>query len=225
MRNLFSDWEQNGHSTLLLAVVTITVVSPFIVGLPSMRWLMVLMLLTVLLAAVRTLHSNRTERWIALVLALVAALSQIGNLLNDASWIDTVKYGTLILFLLLISVLLLRDIVVRSHGVNTQLILGSINIYLLVGLTFAFIYGLVESLHAGSFSGIERAGVAQEPMPRFIYFSYVTLTTLGYGDIAPLTTTAKTLAYVQAVFGQLYLAILVARLVGLHISSSSGQDH
>ena len=61
-----------------------------------------------------------------------------------------------------------------------------------------------------------------EPLTRqCVYYSYVTLTTLGYGDVTPLTPTARSFSFVEALMGQLYLAVLVARLVGLHIVHSS----
>jgi hypothetical protein len=56
----------------------------------------------------------------------------------------------------------------------------------------------------------------------FTYFSYVTLTTLGYGDITPLSNTARSMAILESMFGQFYLAVMIARLVGLHIAQSKG---
>jgi len=55
----------------------------------------------------------------------------------------------------------------------------------------------------------------------FVYYSFVTLTTLGYGDIVPLSATARSLVYMEAIFGQFYIAILVAGLVSIHISNQS----
>lgn len=217
-RVLLNNWEQNGHSALLGTIVILTLVNPFVTGHPSMNWLMVLVLLAILLAAMRTLTSSHWEFRIALVLAVIASMTQFGDFVDDSAWLDLVRLITWLAFLSLVCLVLLRDLVVRSLEVNAELILGSINIYLLVGLAFAFLYGLMEFLQPGSFSGIESSDMTQEPMPHFIYFSYVTLTTLGYGDITPFTPLAKTMSYTEAVAGQLYLAILVARLVGLYIS-------
>ena len=57
-----------------------------------------------------------------------------------------------------------------------------------------------------------------------VYFSFVTLTTLGYGDILPLTDRARSLAYLEAVIGQIYLAVLVGKLVGMFVSAKAGND-
>ena len=121
------------------------------------------------------------------------------------------------LFLLVVCVLLLRDIIVRSHTVTRNLILGAINIYLMMALAFAFAYGLTEHLHPGSFTGLEEFGGGAADVINLLYFSFVTMTTLGYGDISPLTSFGMTTAYIEATFGQLYLAILLARLVSLYI--------
>jgi voltage-gated potassium channel Kch len=92
---------------------------------------------------------------------------------------------------------------------------AALSAYLLAGHFFAITYFQVEQLRPGSFA---IAGVATLPaqldLQTAIYFSYVTLATLGYGDISPLTPTARGLAISEAILGQLYLAVLVARLVG-----------
>ena len=81
--------------------------------------------------------------------------------------------------------LLLRDIILRSHSVTLELILGAINIYLMVGLAFAFMFGLIEHLQPGSFAGLAEKMNAPDSILNFIYFSFITLNTMGYGDITP----------------------------------------
>ncbi len=110
--------------------------------------------------------------------------------------------------------------VIKGSKVTIQTFYGAIGVYLLIGLTYTSIYGLLELLSPGS---INLKNFEGEMYPfkvtELIYFSYVTLTTLGYGDIVPVSSYARSLAISEAVIGQLYLTILVARLVGLHISS------
>ena len=77
--------------------------------------------------------------------------------------------------------------------------------------------GLIEHLQPGSFTGLEEFMNQPDDVLYFLYFSFVTMTTLGYGDISPITSYAMTATYLEAVFGQLYLAIMVARLVGMYI--------
>ena len=73
----------------------------------------------------------------------------------------------------------------------------------------------MEGFQPGSFSGLGQQGHALSW--RFLYFSFVTLTTLGYGDITPVHPLARSMATIEALTGQLYIAVLVARLIGLHI--------
>lgn len=84
---------------------------------------------------------------------------------------------------------------------------------------------MIEGSRPGSFL-IERAQVANadERLRQFMYYSFVTLTTLGYGDITPVSPAAKSFSFIEAVTGQIYIAVLIARLVGLHIAHSMSKD-
>lgn len=96
-------------------------------------------------------------------------------------------------------------------------LVGAVCVYLLLGVIWAVAYSVLNMISPGSFQGfmpIEGRGWNSE----WLYFSFVTMTTLGYGDISPVSATARALAYMQAVFGQLYVAILVAGLVSAYIS-------
>jgi hypothetical protein len=107
--------------------------------------------------------------------------------------------------------------VVRGQKISANRIIGAISLYLLLGVTWSVVYALVEKLLPGSFSGISISDTAIWTS-EWLYFSFVTLTTLGYGDILPLTATARVLSFIEAVFGQFYIAILVAGLVAAYIS-------
>jgi hypothetical protein len=111
-------------------------------------------------------------------------------------------------------------------------IYGAVCIYLLLGLLWGYAYTILEIARPGSFSfsgqNSPRALVEQSDyrdLERELnYYSYVTLTTLGYGEITPLTGRARQLAWMEAMLGQLFIAITIARLVGTHIASSSRED-
>lgn len=107
--------------------------------------------------------------------------------------------------------------VMRSNEISANRVIGAVSLYLLFGSLWAVAYAVVEMLNPGSFDGFSQP-VAQGWSIEWLYFSFVTMTTLGYGDLAPLSATARTLAYMQAVFGQFYIAILVAGLVSAYIS-------
>jgi hypothetical protein len=109
----------------------------------------------------------------------------------------------------------------RQGPVTLHRILGGISAYLLLGMMWAGAYALVETLHPGSFSGaVDVAGGHRG----WVYFSFVTLTTVGYGDILPVHPAARSLAMLEAVTGPLYIAILLARLVSLAMTPGPPND-
>jgi hypothetical protein len=224
LKEVSTHFEQKGHKVLLTTLLLLIFASPFLQHMGKMTWLVSLVVVLVLLAAVRTVAGRTNEYRMALVLGVIALVPQFGVLWNQPFWLETLRYLATVLFLFWVCFLLLRDIIVRSHTVNAELILGAINVYLMVGLGFAFLHGLLEHLQPGSFTGLEAVGGPAVPAVEFIYFSFVTMTTLGYGDVSPLTPIAMTASYAEAMFGQLYLAILVARLVGLYIAGPRGAD-
>ncbi len=129
-----------------------------------------------------------------------------------------------LLFFLINSLVLAIKHILFGPRIDTNKIVGSVTIYLLIGIIWALLYGLVEAFIAGSFSG-NLLNVGGSQFWDLIYFSFVTLTTLGYGDILPVNTYARTLAYMEAIAGQFYIAILVASLVGAHLSErQSGKE-
>jgi len=113
----------------------------------------------------------------------------------------------------------------RMRRVSTNAIFGAIVAYLLAGVAFAFAFELIELSHPGSFSGVPVGGAESEMGNALLYFSFVSLTTMGYGDILPVSDLARPLAVLEGVFGTLYLAVMIARLVGLSIAAGiSGEE-
>jgi len=117
------------------------------------------------------------------------------------------------------TVLNILHIVVKSEEVTRETIFAAVVAYLLIALMWAYLYMILEIVIPGSFSVPERS-IRAETM-QFEYFSFVTITTLGYGDIIPLTNKASALALLEALIGQIYLVVLVAWLVGMHVSSKA----
>ncbi len=103
-------------------------------------------------------------------------------------------------------------------------IFGLICGYLLLGIIWSVLYCAVETASPGSFAaaGAKDVNAATEPMDRGVlnYYSFITLATVGYGDVTPTTPLARTLAWTEAITGQFYLAVLVAGLVGLKVSQA-----
>jgi hypothetical protein len=113
--------------------------------------------------------------------------------------------------------------VLKSRRVTGDTICGAISAYALLGIIWAIIYALFYHLDPESFSF--SGGAPENAMGAWsYYFSFVTLTTVGYGDVTPQTTGAQFYALLEAVTGQLFLAILVARLVALHIVQGAEEE-
>lgn len=106
----------------------------------------------------------------------------------------------------------------REDEITADVIIGSICVYLLLGIIWALGYSLLETWVPESFRLPEGA----QPLTGrvFLYYSFITLSTVGYGDITPLSAPARSLAFLEAVTGQIYLAVLIGRLVGIHIAQS-----
>lgn len=119
---------------------------------------------------------------------------------------------------LLVSILFTFGKVARGTEVSGNRLVGAICIYLMLGVIWAIAYTIVAMADPQAFAGLSPPNEHGWDSG-WIYFSFTTMTTLGYGDIAPLSPVARTLAYLQAIFGQFYIAILVAGLVSAYITS------
>jgi hypothetical protein len=125
-------------------------------------------------------------------------------------------------FLLLASSEAIQQIA-KGDNISANRIIGAICVYLMLGVIWAFSYALLEATIPGSFKGLTEQAASSGWNPDWVYFSFVTLSTLGYGDITPLTYSARALSYFEAIVGQFYLAVLVAGLVGAYLSEKQGQ--
>jgi voltage-gated potassium channel len=135
--------------------------------------------------------------------------------------LDIAHHGVAILFLVFVTVVILRS-VLRMRAVTTDDVAGALCGYLLVGAAFGHTYSLVEHLTPGSFR-FDDISAASTWRPgqlqlHLTYFSFMTLTTVGYGDITPAGGTARGLATVEAVVGQFYIAVLIADLIGKRVA-------
>jgi hypothetical protein len=106
----------------------------------------------------------------------------------------------------------------QQQEVTRDLIVGAAVVYLLMGLGWTFLYRALDIINPASFSVPSSA--AHRESFHFLYYSFVTLTTLGYGDITPVTSVARSLSILEAIIGQLYLVVQVAWLVGVYVSQS-----
>jgi hypothetical protein len=118
--------------------------------------------------------------------------------------------------ILLLAAILLAEVLAKGH-VSSMRIQGAIAVYLLLGIAWAHAYHLVNVANPHAF--VVQTGTPTSPS-EWVYYSFTTLTTLGYGDILPVTRISRMLCVAESLTGQLYLAVLIARLVAIHVSES-----
>jgi voltage-gated potassium channel Kch len=119
----------------------------------------------------------------------------------------------IILFFAFVVVILIFQIA-RTKEVSTQVILSSINGYLLLGLVYSLLLGVINKIHPEAFNFPEVVSSTINRTSDYIYYGFVTFTTLGYGDISPQIPVARSMAILTSVSGQIYLAVIIALLVG-----------
>ncbi|MEM9066510.1 MAG: ion channel [Planctomycetota bacterium] len=176
----------------------------------------------VLWSTIRAIGGKQRDRLIVVVLSVGAIAPRFGVIFMSGEWLWLVAYSFDLIVLGFVTWHLVTGLF-RPGRVTAGLIAASLCAYLMIGLFFSSVYGLLDTLNPGSFLVNGEPGLTQlhRTEGTALYFSLVTLTTLGYGDVLPQNSLARMLAAVQAVIGQVYLTVLVARLVGLHIAAST----
>jgi hypothetical protein len=202
-------WEHDpGLSVVLVVLVLFAFVLPPVIAPGSEQLPLVDLFLTLLLlAGVASLRIRPAVR----ALLMAAAVAAVSVRLWPGSGLAAAALASLVSLGLMAVVVLAQTF--RDGPVNLHRVQGAIAAYLLLGLAFAAAYALVAALAPGAFATAR----PETPQGRtFVYFSFVTLTTVGYGDVTPVHHAARSLALVEALTGQLYPAILIARIVTLH---------
>ena len=176
--------------------------------------------LAIVLSAIRTFSGSQVIMVTALSFGgLAFTISWISEFSRSLVWVTSTYLCYIVVFSLLLVSLCER--VFGDGPVDPNRIIGSVSIYFVLGLIWAMIYSALETLRPGSFAlpaELSDEGIRQGLVGELIYFSNVTLTTLGYGDIVPRSKPARMFASIEAIVGQLYVAIVIARLVGLQIA-------
>jgi len=213
-----SRWYFKGRFlTLLVLILAMLIVAPLVEEIVHLRMLMDIFWSAVFIGVIYAVSHKKHRILIALILALpmLGAMWSKYFVVNSALEVVGGLCGAAFFIFAIIQILIF---IYSQKKVTTDLIVGAVIVYLLMALAWSFIFGVVESMHPGSFSVPEVEGISTSRS--FLYYSFVTLTTLGYGDITPVTSLARSLCILEAVIGQLYLVVQVAWLVGVHVSQS-----
>jgi len=169
--------------------------------------------------------SLRDSKWTfraGISLAAVGVISNALAIANDSRSLYFFGTATLFAFLTLATRSAMRQ-VVFSKEIDANRLFGAVCVYLMLGVLWALMYATLAELNPAAFSGALPTN-AEDWNLEWVYYSFVTLTTLGYGDILPASATARALAYSEAVVGVFYMAMLVAALVGSYTASNTRKN-
>ena len=219
-----------GRFTLLLAsILLLLVTQPIFSGHALAQNVATATMSLVLVAALYAFRSTRAYFVIALILLVPSVGCRVLMLYTLDPTVELYGAITSCMFLAVtVAALVSRLFIVKSVTLDT--IAAAICAYLLTGVAFAYAFAVVELQHPGSFSSalLQRRADSIAPLiaslHSLIYYSFVCLTTTGFGDISPISEGARSLSVTESVFGQLYMAILIARLVSLEVAQSLTQE-
>ncbi len=218
-------WESHGFKNLLIWLFVYLMVGPFLDNFSFANLLATTFLTLVLASALYAFYGHNGLFYSGIILLTVILILVWLTALRIVALPMALNSGLLILYLGILVYSFARHLM-AVRKVTANAICAALCLYLVMGILWGSVYALVESLHPGSFTGnlLNNAGNDSEKSYYFNYFSYVTLSTLGYGDITPQTRGAAALCQMEAILGQFFSLVLVARLVGIEVAREMSPD-
>ena len=211
-------WFRSVYLYLIAAILLQIMVAPLLQ--PYIRLRILLDILSSITIIIAMFAASRKKHHIALavILALPMLLSLWAKyfLVSEGIVVLGKFFGIAFLGFVIVQV---SKFIYRSEAVTKDVIFAAIVVYLLMAVMWELIYLLLELLQPGAFNIPDR--LVEGHTQVFLYFSLVTITTLGYGDITPITEMATALSTLESLVGQIYLVVVVAWLVGMHVSQKS----
>ena len=203
----------NKFRSLLIALVLLLIIYPYLEGSALGGFLLGLYSITIVISAVYALRTYKRIFLFVIILALATIVLHVVSLIRGG--FEYPFAGMLFVIFYVFTTVVIFSEVISDKKVTSDTIYGAVCIYLLIGITFGILYQIIEIINPGSFyvSTATKEGVI--PWSDLNFFSFMTLTTVGYGDITPVTSRARSLTTIEGIIGILYVAVLIARLVGL----------
>ena len=211
-----------GTSSLLLILILLKfVLCPFLEGFIGINILMDILFSLILISGIYAISEKKLVLIIGLLIALPTFVANWSLYFLKIPSLELVHriFGA---FFFAYIIIIMISYLFKEKNVTVEVITSAISVYFLIGLTWTFVFSLLEIFHPGSFSLSSQNQI--KDIEQLFYYSFVTLTTIGYGDITALTAPAGSLSALEAMMGQIYLAVLVARLVGMYIFQSAKME-
>lgn len=198
-------------SYLFFTIILLFLLRPFIESATAVALITNIFLWLMIISCVWAIQEKGKRRWFVVAMSAAAILADLLDFfLKNAvtSWASRIA----IVFFLGYAVVTVLFYLVRQEEVTADLMMAGASEYVLIGILWACFYILIEMVYPGSYNfagaNMDRSG--------FLYFSFVTLTTTGYGDFLPISVQARSLAMLEMISGQLFIVMTVARLVSLY---------
>lgn len=212
------------YATLLFAELLLMLIYPFFTGIDFRRQVFRVAAIILFSAALYAVLGKGRLTLIAFCLGTPAILTRLLNVITHAAVFAMADEVLGLAFMIFVTSVLVWTILADA-SVTTDTLAGAVSAYMLIGLTFGLAYMLIGHLVPGSFRDTIEPGKQLSPT-EYTFFSFVTLTTTGYGDIVPWLPHARALAMIESIIGIMYPALLISRLVGLHSRKrDAGEEH
>jgi voltage-gated potassium channel len=203
---------------LMCLILGLVVLVPILNRFTAARVFLEIFLTAIIISMLYVISNKKGFVIAGVLLAVVMLVSFWLEYFTQNQWIAAIGMVTGVLFVGFVISSILGSML-KSEGVDREIIYKAILLYLLAALMWAFLYTFLELVDPASFNiDLDQS---KGYLLVFQYYSFVTITTLGYGDITPVTEVAKAFSVLEAVCGQLYLVVVVAWLVGMHVSGKS----
>ncbi|MGV8142192.1 MAG: ion channel [Candidatus Pacearchaeota archaeon] len=200
---------------LFISLILLLILNPLLEGNLFFRVIFFLAVSFVPLSVIYSASFNKKQFFWAVIFSIIFATTHLVMLFKPSSSMAIFDLLATVLFFGY-TIFIIFSYIFKTKEINADAIYGAVSVYLLIGAIWASIFFTIESVSPGSFSGVQNPAVLSD----FIYFSYSTLITLVYGDITPVGSLVRSLASLEAITGAMYLAITIARLVGLYGNKS-----
>ena len=206
---------------LLISLVAFLALLPVLSDAPLSRLIINGLLTLIVITGPASLARHRRAFLAAVALALLTWSTGWVAAVNDLPLWGLIAALSGAAFFGYLCILLFSRHLLFERKVSQETLLAAVNAYLALGLMFAFFFIACEVINPGAFSGEFLEASSRGKFQGFVYFSFVTLTTLGYGDMAPKHPVSAMLTYMEALVGQMYVALTVARIVGIYVAQAA----
>ena len=210
----------NRFLILLISLLLFFVVYSFVLGNLWAEIILNLAFMLILFSAIFAISETRKTFIFSLIIVLIDLAFRWSYTLTDIKTLGVIEESISIIFWVYIAASILK-FVLKQTKVTTELIYGALSVYFIFGLAWASLYHLLDLTDPGSFTMPANETADQPGFFRLWYFSMVTLTTLGFGDISPVTMPARTFVVLEAITGEFYMTVLIANLIGRAVAQKS----